>query len=53
MKKGICLILMATGVIFRAAAQETEEVRQEAEISACGETFPIISSNPPISEVPW
>ena len=33
MKKGICLILMATGVIFRAAAQETEEVRQEAEIS--------------------
>lgn len=33
MKKSICLILMATGVIFRAAAQETEEVRQEAEIS--------------------
>ena len=33
MKKGICLILMATGVIFRAAAQEMEEVRQEAEIS--------------------
>ena len=33
MKKSICLILMAAGVIFRAAAQETEEVRQEAEIS--------------------